>query len=485
MVPATRIREANNNGIQSDGDYVLYWMIANRRRRFNFALQRAVEWAAELRKPLVVLEGLNNDYPWASDRIHAFIIEGMRSNERDFKKSGVTYHPLIGDSAHRFAKRAAVAVTDDYPAFVIPRWTESLAARCPAPVECVDSSCLFPFRLAPRVFKTAHSFRRFLQKELPRHIDQLPLEDPLKDLDLPRLSMRNLEGIPRLEDLPIDHSVQPVAGIEGGSAAATSQLRRFLQSGLHDYAEQRNDLDSSHASGLAPYLHFGHISAHELFNELARRERWHAGKLGAHKNGSRVGWWGFSADTEAFLDQLITWRELGFNRCATDANYDQYSSLPDWARRTLKRHSRDKRPRRYSLDEFEHAATHDPLWNAAQRQLLVEGRIHNYLRMLWGKKILEWTTTPEEALAIMIQLNNKYALDGRDPNSYSGIFWILGRYDRPWGPERPIFGTVRYMSSENTARKLDVSGYLRQFGNGSALQVGNQQNERHRTKQRR
>ncbi len=173
---------------------------------------------------------------------------------------------------------------------------------------------------------------------------------------------------------------------------------------------------------------------------------------------------GASSAAEAFLDELVTWRELGYNMCAHRDDYNQYESLPDWARTTLEKHARDRRQRIYSLRQLERSETYDPLWNAAQRQLVREGRMHNYLRMLWGKKILEWTPSPREALAVMLELNNKYAVDGRDPNSYSGIFWCLGRYDRPWGPERKIFGKVRYMSSENTARKLSVAGYLERYG---------------------
>ena len=170
-----------------------------------------------------------------------------------------------------------------------------------------------------------------------------------------------------------------------------------------------------------------------------------------------------SSPAEAFLDQAITWRELGFNMCHVRKDYDQFESLPAWARKTLTEHASDPRPHKYSFADFERAATHDPLWNAAQIQLVTEAKIHNYLRMLWGKKILEWTKSPQEALQIMIELNNRCALDGRDPNSYSGIFWCLGRYDHPWGPVRPIYGTVRYMSSENTARKLNVKEYLSKY----------------------
>jgi deoxyribodipyrimidine photo-lyase len=188
---------------------------------------------------------------------------------------------------------------------------------------------------------------------------------------------------------------------------------------------------------LSPYLHFGHISPHEIYRAARAKPE--------------------------FIDELVTWRELGFNMCARRSDYDAYESLPEWAQRTLAKHAADRRPWVYTAKELEQSETHDPLWNAAQRQLVTEGRIEPYLRMLWGKKILEWSPTPQRALAVMIDLNNKYALDGRDPNSYNGIMWVLGRYDRPWGPERPIFGTVRYMSSENTARKMPVKEYIEKY----------------------
>ena len=251
--------------------------------------------------------------------------------------------------------------------------------------------------------------------------------------------------------------------LRGGSATAENRLHSFLRLKLHGYAEQRNLAAADGTSGLSPYLHFGHISAHEIFFEVARYERWKPERIALRSSGSRAGWWGMSESAENFLDQVITWRELGFNFCHFRKDFDQFASLPPWAQQTLARHAADSRASQYSLEEFAEARTHDPLWNAAQTQLLVEGRIHNYLRMLWGKKIIEWTASPKEALRVMIELNNRYALDGRDPNSYSGIFWCLGRYDHPWGPERPIFGTVRYMSSANTARKMNVKEYLREY----------------------
>ncbi|MNY17962.1 Deoxyribodipyrimidine photo-lyase [compost metagenome] len=251
--------------------------------------------------------------------------------------------------------------------------------------------------------------------------------------------------------------------LSGGHSSASEVLDTFLNTNLRRYDEARNVPDEAASSGLSIHLHWGHISAHEVFARLMRHEGWTPANLSSKPTGQRHGWWGASPEAESFLDELITWRELSFNTCAYLPNYDRYESLPEWAQATLDKHTADPRPVRYTLADFEAARTHDPLWNAAQRQLVREGRIHNYLRMLWGKKILEWSASPREALDTLIQLNNKYALDGRDPNSYGGIFWTLGRYDRPWGPERPIFGTIRYMSSENTARKVSVKEYLRRY----------------------
>jgi len=265
-----------------------------------------------------------------------------------------------------------------------------------------------------------------------------------------------------LDELPIDHGV-PSVSTRGGAKPAARCLDRFVDELLDRYADDRNDVETNVTSGLSPYLHFGHISAHEIFSRIVKTEGWQRRRISATADGRRSGWWGMSANSEAFLDQLITWREVGYNMTFRRRDYGQYGSLPDWARETLETHARDPRDYLYTMDQFENAQTHDALWNAAQRQLAREGTIHNYLRMLWGKKILEWTKSPNEALEIMIELNNKYALDGRNPNSYSGIFWVLGRYDRAWGPERPIYGKIRYMSSENTARKIKLDPYLARY----------------------
>ena len=222
-------------------------------------------------------------------------------------------------------------------------------------------------------------------------------------------------------------------------------------------------------SGLSAYLHFGHVSPHLILARLATKEGWTVDDISESTAGKREGWWGMSASAEAFLDQLCTWRELGLNNCAHDPAYARFESLPDWAQATLAEHESDEREHLYDLDDFENTRTHDDLWNAAQNHLRAEGIMPNYLRMLWGKKILHWSRNAREALDIMVELNNKYALDGRNPNSYSGILWTLGKFDRPWGPERPIFGKVRYMTSDNTRRKIKVDEYLARWSGGEEV----------------
>jgi deoxyribodipyrimidine photo-lyase len=495
-VPALRVQECNASPVRADGEFVLYWMIAFRRTHWNFSLQWAVEWAQRLRKPLVIFEPLRVGYQWASDRLHRFVLDGMAdqaSRLESMRSRGVHYYPHVELAPDRdkgllssLAERACVVITDDYPSFFLPHMVRSAARRLPLRLEQVDSNGLLPLRAADRVFTTARSFRAFLQKQLPAHIDAGPQPDPLAGVRLPPLrslpasivrrwpaaTAALLAGEPKaLARLPIDHAIRPV-DYRGGPAAGRAALRRFIDRNLAGYADGASHPDEDGRSGLSPYLHFGHLSAHEAFTEVARREGWSPDGLSSPAGGARAGWWGMSPSAEAFLDQLVTWRELGFNMSAGRDDHDRFDSLPGWARATLDKHAADPRPHVYTLDEFEAGRTHDPLWNAAQAQLVREGRIHNSLRMLWGKKILEWTAGPRDTLAVMIELNNKYAVDGRDPNSYSGIFWVLGRYDRPWGPERPVFGTVRYMSSASALRKLRLRRYLARHGRPSEPALG-------------
>ena len=475
-VPPLRIRARNDGSIRADGDFVLYWMTAYRRTRSNFSLQRAAEWAQHLGKPLVILSAVRLDYRWATDRTHAFILDSMADVAAGLAETNAEVLSYVEPEegagkglVFALAERACVVVVDDAPIFFLPRMTEAAADRIDVLMEGVDHNGLLPLAATDRVFTRAYDLRRYLQKELPDHLDDVPDEDPIRDLPAAPKSLLSdfSEQWPALApdrklvgDLDLDHGV-PATDLIGGQTAARELLELFIEDKLARY-EERNHPDEGVTSGLSPYLHFGNISPHDVFAAIADREGWHPGKLSEDTSGKRSGWWGMSTAAEGFLDQLVTWRELGYRSERYVPNNDSYEALPSWARETLNAHAGDRREFMYSVQEFDAAETHDELWNQAQRQLRYDGFIHNYLRMLWGKKILEWSSSPQEAHDIMFELNNRYALDGRDPNSVSGIHWVLGRYDRAWGPEREIFGKVRYMSSESARRKLRLKEYLGQ-----------------------
>lgn len=470
--------------------YVLYWMTAARRPRYNLALERAAILAERHGLPLVIFEALRVGYKYASARLHTFVLEGMRDNAKHFAKASdrVTYLPYLERKEDEdkgllstLASNALVVVTDDYPCFFLPRMLDAFAEVSPCPVEAVDGNGVYPMYDAERHFTRAFSLRRHLQKRLPNlfrkgYREALPSPDPLVHLsagapaELPDLSAwpmlevdaleaQNLESLVR--DLPIDQDVK-AATLEGGFVAGRARLEAFIAERLAGYGAGRNHPDDDGSSGLSPYLHFGHVGAQEVFAAIAQHHGWDESHFAEKVTGQRHGFWGLPESTEAFFDELITWREIGFNACVTLEDYDEYRSLPEWAQKTLDEHREDPREV-LDLETLERAETPDEVWNAAQRQLVAEGVIHNYLRMLWGKNVLAWSKSPEEAAARLIYLNDKYALDGRDPNSYSGIFWVLGRYDRAWGPERPIFGKIRYMTSDSTKKKLRLKNYLKRF----------------------
>jgi deoxyribodipyrimidine photo-lyase len=480
-VPEVRLRLLNDAPLHPKRDYVLYWMTSFRRARSNFALQRAVEHARALDKPLVVFEPLRVAYPFASDRLHAFVLQGMAENQRRFARSLVHYFPFVETEPDAgkgllaaLCARACVLIGDDWPSFFVPQMQAAAAKAVDVQFEVVDSNGLYPMRHTTRVFTTAHSFRTHLQKVLPPHLLEMPREDPLKGVKLRPLtslqtgrwkpaSVSMLEG-KELASLPVDHSVGVVA-LRGGSAAGEARLKLFVDERLRDYPEARSEPEVDGTSMLSPYLHFGHVSTHQLFERIVKQERWDPEKLGKSIGGSRAGWWKLSPAAEAFIDQFVTWRELGFNLSShRPGEYQSLDSLPGWAKATIAAHAKDERPHLYSLQQLERSQTHDPLWNATMGQLRRDGWFHNYLRMLWGKKIYEWSKSAADALHAMEYLMGKYSLDGRDPISWSGYFWVLGRYDRPWGPERKIFGKLRYMASENTAKKISVKQYIAKYG---------------------
>ncbi len=459
-------------------------MTASRRTRSNFALQHAVAWGQRLGLPVVVFEALRVGYRWASPRHHTFLVQGMADQARACAGAGVTYLPYVERQPGEgkgllaaLAKKAAVVVADDSPVFFLPKIVAAAARRLDVRLEAVDDYGLLPRRVADRAFPTAHSFRTFLQKELPPHLLHMPVREPLagvgKDTpDLPGevvdrwrfVSATELDDPTQMiASLPIDHTVAAVERC-GGEVAGRQRLATFVDDELATYAEDRNHPDADAGSKLSPYLHYGHVGVHEALMALAARFDWTPAQLGEPNRGARHGWWGLGEHVESFLDELVTWREIGGNFATLRDDIDAFESLPKWAKTTMSEHADDPRDYHYSFAQLDEARTHDEIWNAAQRQLRQEGIMHNYLRMLWGKLVYAWSPTPQRALETLIELNNRYALDGRDPNSYSGIFWVLGRYDRAWGPERPVFGKLRYMTSASTRRKLRIGEYLQRWG---------------------
>ncbi len=491
LAPSSRLQLANQAPTNPKGRYVVYWMLAQRRTRYNFGLQHAIERALELDVPLLVVEALSCSYRWASDRMHAFPIQGMADQQAAFESGPIEYYPYVepkkdaGQGLHSaLGKHACLYVTDHWPCFHMPKWVAMVAADLDVRMEVVDSCGILPVKSIPKAFVRAHDFRRQMHRDVYDALQDMPVELPLEE-DLPRPFEKFPAGFekkyPRtnldpdavaklMATLPIDHEVRPVESAVGGQTEALRRLDRFIDERLPKYLD-RNKPEVEAASGLSSWLHWGHISSHEMFKRVADREGWDPSTIEGQKaTGKREGWWGMSPEAEGFIDQIITWREVCFNTCENrPKDYGKYEALPDFAKKTLLEHAGDKRPTIYTLDEFERAATHDTLWNAAQNQLRRDGIIHNYLRMLWGKKILHWAESPQEAHRIMVELNNKYGLDGRDPNSWGGIMWTLGRYDRAWGPEREIFGKVRYMTSENTARKIRVKNYVAEYAGTSEL----------------
>jgi len=492
-----RVRLANAQKPVPNRDYVLYWMQAFRRLDRNHALDQALAWSIELKKPLVVYEGLRLDYPWASARHHRFMLDGMKANAKRAKKLGINYWPFVETPElpakgllRKLSAKACMVITDDYPAFIVPGQIQSLAAKIDVPLLAIDGNCMVPLsqlgstvsaaaHLRPRIHKLfAESWgqRAVADPEFPKTV-RTKVEPPFETWN----PACNLDSF--IVSLPIDQTVPPVAGIEGGNDAGRIALGKFLTEKLNRYGMGRNNPDDPQrtaASSLSPFLRHGHLSIQEVVEEVLKSAGdWQPGQLDLSNRGKREGYFHPDANVNSFLDEAMTWRDVGYHwhyRRMLDSGIrnadwksidgekipsyqDLKSTLPAWALRSLNNHATDSRELVYTLQEWEQAKTHDPLWNAAQTELIQTGRIHNYLRMLWGKKVIEWSNSPEEAFLILEHLNNKYAIDGRDPNSYTGILWCFGLFDRPWAPERKVFGTIRFMSSGNTAKKFKLDGY--------------------------
>ena len=474
-----RIVRLNEHPVDRQGDFVLYWMQMQRRLSHNHALDYAIKCADELGRPLAIYEGLRLDYPWASARFHQFIIEGMRDNAATAVKRGFTYWPFVETPSQpgrgllkRLSARAALVVTDDFPCFIIPAQSASFASKSDRAVIAVDSNSVVPLRLLGAAPYAAAHLRPRIHKAFMEAFESRSAakpKPPSKDGSRiePGFDLTNLDDPARMvRSFPIDQTVRPVDHRSGGARAARAQLKAFIKHGLPVYSDHRSEPmppSSFHGSGLSPYLHFGHLGIEEVVMSVFEATAGYAPeRLNLEHKGKREGFFGDDRNVNSFLDEALTWRDVGYvwHLHRREDTQSLTKALPNWALATLGAHARDRREFTYDLEAWESGATHDALWNAAQRELVSTGTIHNYLRMLWGKKVIEWSRTPEEAYQTLVHLNNKYALDGRNPNSYTGILWCFGLFDRPWAPQRNVLGQIRYMSSANTAKKFKLGAYL-------------------------
>lgn len=484
-----RVFKRNSHQPNTDGDYVLYWMQINRRFHYNFALEYAVGWANKLGKPLLILEAFSCDYPWATDRTHTFMMQGMKEHAEYAHSKDLNYISFVEEEEGQYKKllfdltsKASLLITDEYPVFIMRQRNESYSQEISIPYISVDSNGLIPLGITKKDPYSAYLFRKIMQKNFIEAFTNPPAKDPLDDLknrekieidtsivrDLPKAenAFNNMKSF--ISALDIDHTVKPIEW-HGGRSAALGMLGHFVQHALLEYDDKRNHPDEKKTSQLSAWLHFGKISEYEIVKTVMdyQPKGWDLDKI-TYNNGSKGGFFNGGPNIDGFLDEVITWREVGFHFAHHRPDYDQFESLPDWALQTLNEHKNDPREWIYSYDQLAASETHDEIWNAAQTQLREEGIIHNYLRMLWGKKVIEWTPDPKAALQYLIKMNNTYAIDGRDPNSYSGIFWCFGRFDRAW-QEREIFGKLRYMTSDSARKKVKLKQYLNRFGSQKSL----------------
>lgn len=432
-------------------------MQASARSRDNHALEYAIHLANHRSEPLTVFFALTADYPGANLRHYWFLLQGLQDTAARLAERGVPFAVFLGDPAAvatRVAGTVATVVTDRGYTRVQREWRRQLAAAADCPVVQVESNVVVPVETASGKEEwSAATLRRKITPLLETYLAPVTPQryhardtrgtpdDPLSSLDLPRLTLNTITAPEHLTRvMAVDTSVGPVDAFTGGESSAERRLAQFLDERLAYYADRRNVPDLGWVSNLSPYLHFGHISP----VTIVLRAREHFEHAGGHAR---------QEDLDGFIEELVVRRELAANFTEYNDSYDRYDGLPDWARRTLEEHSTDERPTVYSLEELEEARTDDPYWNACQREMVDHGKMHNYMRMYWGKKILEWTDSPRDAHARAVYLNDKYELDGRDPNGYAGVAWCFGKHDRPW-VERPIFGSVRYMNANGLRRKF-------------------------------
>jgi len=445
VIEASRIRALNEQPAVR-GRYVLYWMQQSQRAEWNHALEYAVQEANRAGQGVVVAFGLTDDYPDANLRHYTFMLEGLKETETALKRRGIRMVARPGSPpsvAMDVGREASLIVCDRGYLRHQREWRQIVAHEAACRVVQVESDVVVPVETAsPKAEIGARTLRPKIRRLLPEYLKELrrsKLRTPAPSLDVQTLPLHDTPAV--LKSLKIDRSVEPVSHLfKGGTSAAKRRFAGFLKNRLARYDQHHNQPQTDDISHMSPYLHFGQISPLYLAINV----------MGAS---------GPKAARDAFLEEMIVRRELACNFTHYTVDYDSYSCVPGWAQKSLAAHRRDRRPHVYSAEQLENAETHDPYWNAAMREMRFTGFMHNYMRMYWGKKILEWSRTPEEGFAVTLSLNNKYFLDGRDPNSFTGVAWVYGVHDRAW-PERAIYGKVRTMMASGLERKCDIRGYV-------------------------
>ena len=443
-----RIQLLNERAHADEAEYVLYWMQQSQRARHNPALERALHHANSEGLPLLVVFGLMDDYPEANLRHYTFMLEGLRETKRRLQERGirmVVRHGRPDEVALHYADQAAILVTDRGYLRHQRHWRSRVAEEAPCRVEQVEGDAVVPVET---VTDKAEYAARTIRPKIHEHLDRcLRLPDP-EAPEHPSLNLDVDDGLfPNnvgtiTDQLDLDRSVPPVSPLhQGGTSEAEQILDGFLAEHLKGYDENRNQIHSSAVSHMSKYLHFGQISPVWLAQQVQATEA-------------------PDGDIDSYIEELVVRRELAANHVYFRPDtYDSYECLPEWARESLAEHVDDEREYLYSRDELERGKTHDPYWNAAMKEMRETGYMHNYMRMYWGKKILEWSSAPRTAFERALHLNNKYFLDGRDPNSFANVAWIFGLHDRGW-KERTVYGKVRYMSQGGLERKADPDAYV-------------------------